>query len=417
MAHRKSNIGSNTRCCLAGMLRCAGLGFMLTILTLSGQAQVLPSPGFQLQSDDMAVLASRQRRADFSCQVTPYRPSLGFDLRFHADYRVKLPIGVLADIGPWLQVVMRVTPAANGEKPVYLSHRYPVSDVPLQTKGEGEFTGGFDLGPGHYQVDWMMRDSRGRVCSSHWKLEGMLPGGQQDLPLTLGPSLAAARLENPFDEEPPIERTTTGQLHVKILLNLSPVGAQESVLRSGDAAVLLSMLRSIAREPRVGRFTLLAFNLREQKIVDRQENAGKIDFGQLGRALQSRTAGTLDYHLLQDPLSETHFTTKLLTEQLGAAADSPDAIIIIGPKVTLEKRVPLDLLKQAGTAACPIFYLNYIPNPFDDPWRDTIGSAVKAYRNAVTHDILAPRDLGSAMRDILARIGKRPAAETPIGSL
>src|SRR6202040_1334580 len=127
----------------------------------------------------------------------------------------KLPIGVLADIGPWLQVVMRVTPAENGEKPVYLSHRYPLSDVPLQTEGEGELTGGFDLGPGHYQVDWMMRDSRGRVCSSHWKLEGMLPRGHQDLPLTLGPGLAAARLENPFDEEPPIERTTTGQLHIK----------------------------------------------------------------------------------------------------------------------------------------------------------------------------------------------------------
>jgi hypothetical protein len=265
-------------------------------------------------------------------------------------------------------------------------------------------------------VDWMMRDGRGRVCSSHWELEAKLRGGEQNLPLTLGPNMVADRVDGPFGEEPPVERATTRPLHIKILLNLSPVKPQESILRPEDAAVLLSMLRSITREPGVSRFTLVAFNLREQKIVYRQRNTEKIDFGQLGQAAQSRSAGAVDYHILQDHRSETHFVTKLLTDQLGAAAASPDAIIILGPKVTLEKKVPLEPLKEGGAAPCPIFYLNYNPKPLDEPWRDTIGSALKAYKGAVAYNILLPRDLGAAMRDMSSRIGKRPNSEAAISS-
>ncbi len=401
----------NTRCCLAGRLRSVGLPFMLAVSILHGGAQTRLSPEVHLHYTDMAVLASGERRTDFSCQVTSERPGLGFDLRFHSEYRVRVPIKVLADVGGWLQVVMRVTPTANSEEPVYLIHRYSVPQVPPGEKGEGELAGGFDLGLGRYQVDWMMRDGRGKVCSSHWELEAKVRGGEQELPLTLGPNTVADRVDGPFGEEPPVERATTQPLHVKILLNLLSVKPQESILRPEDAAVLLSMLRSITREPSVSRFTLVAFNLREQKIVYRQGNTEKIDFGQLGQAAQSRAAGAINYHLLQDPRSETHFVTKLLTDQLGAAAASPDAIIILGPKVTLEKKVPLEPLKEGGAAPCPIFYLNYNRKPLDEPWRDTIGSALKAYKGAVAYNILLARDLGAAMRDLLSRIGKRPNSE------
>ena len=54
---------------------------------------------------------------------------------------------------------------------------------------------------------------------------------------------------------------------------------------------------------------------------------------------------------------------------------------------------------------CPIFYLNYNSNP-DEPWPDTIGSALKAYKGAATYNILFPRDVASAMKELLARIVK-----------
>jgi len=47
---------------------------------------------------------------------------------------------------------------------------------------------------------------------------------------------------------------------------------------------------------------------------------------------------------------------------------------------------------------CPIFYLNYNPNPVDEPWADTIGSALKAYKQAISYNIQFPHDLGVAMK-------------------
>jgi hypothetical protein len=100
----------------------------------------------------MAVLASPEPRADFSCQVTPDKPGLGFDLRFHSGYHVTVLVKVLADSGGRSQVLMRVTPTADSGKPVFLGHRAAVRDFPPGTKGEGLLTGGFDLGLGRYRV-------------------------------------------------------------------------------------------------------------------------------------------------------------------------------------------------------------------------------------------------------------------------
>jgi hypothetical protein len=379
--------------------------WMLAASTASGLAQARVREEFPLQASDTAVLESAKSRADLPCQVTPRKPVLGFDLRFHADYSVAVPLKELTDAGTRLVVLVRVTPAANREKPAYSVQPFTVSDVPLEAKGEAMLTGGLELGYGHYQVDWMMRDVGERVCSSHWEVEVKPGRHERNLPLTLGPNQIAERVGSAADDQFPIVRTAQ-PLHVKILLNLSPARPQQSTLNPGDAAVLLSMLRGITREPGVDRFSLVAFNIWEQKIVVRQDNAEKIDFAALAQAAEAPTNGTVNYRRLQDRQSDVHFVTKLLMDQLGTRAASPDAIVIVGPKVTLPKKLPIKSLKEGGTAPCPIFYLNYNPSPIDEPWPDTIGSALKAYSGASAYNIVFPRDLGAAMRDILSRVGK-----------
>ncbi len=175
------------------------------------------------------------------------------------------------------------------------------------------------------------------------------------------------------------------------------------------AVVLLSMLRSIVREPGFARFTLVAFNLRAQKIVHQQADVEQIDFSALGKALTAES-GTIDYRLLQDKKSEAHFVTNLLIEQLGRKTAPQDAIVIMGPKMTLEKMVSVEMLRAGGAALCPIFYLNYNPDPREDPFPDTIGSALKAYSAASKYEIERPFDFGAAMSDMLIRLGKQPAS-------
>ena len=54
----------------------------------------------------------------------------------------------------------------------------------------------------------------------------------------------------------------------------------------------------------------------------------------------------------------------------------------------------------------PVLYLNYNSNPHE-PWSDTIGSALKAYKGATSYNIVFPRDVGLAIGNC-SRIAKRP---------
>jgi hypothetical protein len=401
----------------ASGLQSFSLLFLLAGSAVNGWASTVMGFDSALLAADMAVLATHEPRSDFPCEVTADKPSLGFDLRFHTDYLVTVPVKVLAQAGDWLRVVMRVSPAADGAKALYLVERFDIPDVPEGAKGEFMLAGGFEVGLGRYRVDWVMRDSRERFCSSHWDLEAKPERGQRDLPLTLGPNMVADWGQDAFGAAPQDRRDPPEPLNVKIMLNLSPVKPEESVLKPRAVTALFSMLSSITHVASVGHVTLIAFNLREQKIIYQQEKADKIDFTALAKAVQSPTAGTIDYHLLKDPRSETRFLTKLLTDQLGTQAESPDAIIIAGARIALDRKVPLESLRAGGAAVCPIFYLSYNPNPIEEPSSDTIGSALIAYKMALAYNIARPRDWGVAMKDMLSRIVKQRASKAGINSV
>jgi hypothetical protein len=268
---------------------------------------------------------------------------------------------------------------------------------------------GFDLGPGRYRVDLHMGDGRGWECSAHWGIQTP-KDGPPDQPLTLEPNQIAERIEGPFGDEARVDHSVGQPLGIKILLNLSPASSVESILNPLHTSVLMSIVRSITRQPEIGRFTLVAFNLRGQQIVYRQDDTRNIDFAALGKALRASASGTIPYRLLRDKQSETRFAEKLLTDELGGGPPSADAIFIVGPKVILDKELPLEALREAGAARCPIFYLNYIPNPFGEPWRDTIGSALRAYKSSLAWNISFPRDMRSALKELLSRMSERTVA-------
>src|SRR5260370_13311909 len=94
----------------------------------------------------------------------------------------------------------------------------------------------------------------------------------------------------PAPEGRPCNGPPPPPLHVKILLNLSPAKPQESILKPQEAAVLLSILRGITRQPGVSRFSVVAFNLRAQKIIYSEASADKIDFAALSKAAHLPTA-------------------------------------------------------------------------------------------------------------------------------
>jgi len=170
-----------------------------------------------------------------------------------------------------------------------------------------------------------------------------------------------------------------------------------------DISALVSILRNIAREPRIRKFSLVAFNMNEQRVVYRDDNADQIDFPRLGRALATLKFGMIDYKKLADPHSGSDFLAKLVMDELPNS--NADAIIFAGPKVMLTDNVPPDNLRDLANVSVPVFYMNYNLFPVQNPWRDPIGNVVKRLRGS-EYTIARPRDLWTSWSDIMSRIVK-----------
>jgi hypothetical protein len=398
--------------------RTCSLGCCLFALaTTAAYGQVLiPGGGSRIFTSDAAVLESQESRKDLPCTATPIKPALDFDLRFHSGYEVSIPLRELAGDGNQLTMVFRVIPAGHPDEVVYLSQRMSVPDIEPDAKGDAYLRGMFEVGEGKYHVDWLMRDRGEHVCSSNWDVEASLSPKDKEMVLDIAPRAIEPVDKEPFKEEPPVERVQLqAPLNVKVMVNFAPQNALSAALQPLDTDALVSILRSIAREPRIGKFSLVAFNMQEQRVLYRQEATSQIDFPALGDALHSLNLGTIDLKRLGEKHSDTEFLTNLITHEIKDDQEQPDAVIFAGPKVMLDDPVPQDTLKQIGDLSYPVFYMNYNLNPQAVPWRDAIGSAVK-YLKGVEYTITRPRDVFFAWSEIMSHIVKSKFGRTGAGS-
>lgn len=371
-----------------------------------------PDGAVRLFTSDAAILEAQEVRKDLPCNVTPVKPALGFDLRFHSGYDVNVPLKELAGAENQLTMVFKVTSEDHPDDPVYFSQHYNVPPIDENAGGPAYLSGYFDLGEGKYHVDWLMRDRTERVCSSNWDVEASLPAKDKQMPLDIQADAIHPFDTHPFKQEPPVERAQQdGPLSVKVVINFAPQDASSAAMQPIDTSALVSILRNIARDPRITKFSIVAFNMQEQRVIYRQDMSSQIDFPALGKALGSLNLGTVQLKHLEEKHGDTEFLSSLMTDELTNEKDHADAVIFAGPKVMLDDGIPQETLKQLADVKEPVFYMNYNLNPAVNPWRDAIGNAVK-YLKGVEYTISRPRDLFFSWTDIVSRIVKSKFGRT-----
>lgn len=387
------------------------LGCLMISGSLFGQGFLAGGKAPRMFGTDMAVLEAGEPRQDLPCKVEDVKPLLGFDLKFHAGFEVTVPMRELAGSENLLTIVFRVRPEGKPEADRYFIQRVKVPELDEEAKGEAFLQGGFDIGEGKYQVEWLMRDRAERVCSHVWKVEASLPAKDKQMEMNEPADTVEPSQFEQFHEEPPVSRNANeAQLNVKVLINFAPQRTRSATLQPVDTSALVSILRTISRDPRIGKFSLVAFNMQDQKILYKQENTDRIDFPKIGEALRELKLGTVDLKKLAVKNSETEFLSGLLQKEL-VGGEAPDALIFAGPKVLLDQNVPQETLRSVGAVDYPVFYLNYNLYPQQIPWRDSIGHAVKHFRG-VEYTISRPRDLWFAVSEMVQKIGKARQAKS-----
>ncbi len=365
-----------------------------------------PGGSVRLFTSDAAILESQEVRKDLPCTVTVNKPSLGFDLKYHTGYEVTIPLKELAGSDNQLTMVFRVTPEKHPDEPVYFSQHINVPVLDDDASGPAYLSGTFDVGEGKYHVDWLMRDRAERLCSFYWDMEASLPAKDKQMALDIAPAIVRPADHEPFKQEAPVERAQRETpLNVKVVVNFAPQDSASATLQPLDTNALISILRNIARDPRIGKFSIIAFNMQEQRVLYRQEEASQIDFPALGKALESLNLGTVDLKRLSQKHGDTEFLSNLITKELKPDKEQPDAVIFAGPKVMLDEGLPQDTLKQLSDVKLPVFYMNYNLNPQVNPWRDAIGNAVR-YLKGLEFTITRPRDVFFSWTEIMGHIVK-----------
>jgi hypothetical protein len=392
---------SNHRWLIAGLLVSTALVRGQVLMVGSG-----PDGHVNIFNTDLAVLEAGDPRKDLACNVTPSKPTLGFDLRFHSGYDVTIPLKEMAGGENMLNIVFRVAPQNHPDQPIYFTQHVRVPKIEDDAKGDAFLQGGFDLGEGSYHVDWLMRDRTERVCSSYWDTEAALAVKDRSINLAIAPGAIQRADGEQFKEEPPVQRINNeALLNVKVLVNFAPQNSSSAALQPVDTSALVSILRSISREPRIGKFSIVAFNMQEERVVYRQEGVDRIDFPALGQALGSLNLGTVDLKRLSEKHGDTEFLADLVRREVCSSPNHPDALVFAGPKVMLDANVPQDALKEAGDVNFPVFYMNYNLNPQAVPWKDAISHTVRFFRG-YEYTITRPRDLWFAVSEMVSRIVK-----------
>ncbi|HEX5229223.1 MAG TPA: acetyltransferase, partial [Bryobacteraceae bacterium] len=334
-------------------------------------------------------------------------------LKFHAGYQVTVPLKELAGSENVLNVVFRVAPQNDLDDPIYFAQNLRVPPIDEEAKGDAYLQGVFDIGEGSYHIDWLMRDRTERVCSSSWDSDAALASKDRLISLAIPPHAIQRTDFDQFKEEPPMEHgaseapLTITPLNIKVLVNFAPQNSLSATLQPLDTSALVSILRTISRDPRIGKFSVVAFNMQEQKVIYRQEGVSRINFPALGSALTSLNLGTVNLKRLGDKHGETDFLTGLvLKEMMPEPGDHPDAVVFAGPKSLLDANPPEEtLIKDASAVDYPVFYMNYNLNPQAVPWKDAISHTVHFFRG-YEYTITRPRDLWFAVSEMVSKIVK-----------
>jgi hypothetical protein len=391
-------------------------GLVFTTAQLSAQILLHGSGPHQranIFNTDLAVLESGEQRRDLPCTVTPSKPTLGFDLKFHAGYQVTVPLKELSGNENLLTIVFSVSPDAHRDEPVYFTQHLRVPPIEEDARGDAYLQGAFDVGEGSYHIDWLMRDRIERVCSSNWDSEAVLGSKDRPMNLAIAPEAIQRAGGEEFKEEPPVQRASPDPalhveppLNIKVLVNFAPQNSLSAALQPLDTTALVSILRTISRDPRIGKFSVVAFNMQEQKVIYRQDGASRIDFPALGTALTTLNLGTVDLKRLSDKHGDTDFLTSLVRKEMTPAPqDHPDALVFAGPKILLDANPPEEALKDATDIDFPVFYMNYNLNPQAVPWKDAISHTVHFFRG-YEYTISRPRDLWFAVSEMVSKIVK-----------
>ena len=360
---------------------------------------------FALASSAAVILLSSPPAAAqriIKCKADVIQPRLDFEFRFFTGYRVSIPAREM--LGPRRPVVIQITVTPldrEDDEPTRLQLSEVAGPIPEKLKNQTvEITGSFVVGEGRYSVLWQMYDSLGAYCEIDWTLNAKRRRGERDLRLSIKPGEVGESRLYVFRPQPIRASPDAGPpLDVKVFLNLDPWRGRRARagIRLFEFVPRLAALRALARHPRIGRISLVAYSVEEQTVYLRRELADEIDFSAIEKSIEKLSPAFVSIDQLGKERPREFFAGTLASDFPG---DEPvDAYLFLGPDAEIGRSLHKDAVRAIARPRAPVFMLQTARTS----WRGVIGNFVddlggKEYR------FYSPKDLGEAVDNLVSRI-------------
>jgi hypothetical protein len=363
--------------------------------------QSTPVPGNRAA----AIAASSESRIpsaadlpELKCHLHRREPVLDFEFRFYAPFWIEIPLRRLHGGGQRLSTTAIVRPVSvEGAEAVRIEDTYELAKaVPKGIGGNAELNGAFALGEGRYEIDWKIEDEAGRSCELSWRLEAKLSKRHRHVNLSVKPGEVTQAGVYLFRPERPA-RTSGSGLRIKLLMNLDIRTRRRSRVQLWRYAPMISGLRVMSRHEDLSEFGVVAFSLEDQRVLHRQGLSRRIDFPELGDAIESLNPATVEFNTLRKG-SDLAFLDTLLADEL-SDTEQVDAIVFVGADDRFGKRVSPETLEQIRARGIPVFHFNstyYL-------WRGAIGNAVRSL-GGKEYKVRQPHELARAVEELVGEI-------------
>lgn len=311
------------------------------------------------------ALRGKMQGEKLPCEVNQVKPFLDFSFRYDSGYVASCPVNAFFGKESTLISYLRVAPLER--QAIVLAEAFRLPAIPenlkAQTKlsrvrSEVEFSGGFAVGEGQYEVQILIVDNLGRSYEKHWRLKVARRRSERNVELAMQPSTAAPLSTAHFRVN-----TTPGKdeaPRVTILLDAAPIYPFAQKLRAWDREFLLSAVSSVLRTNSYKSVKLVAFNLDQQREIFRTGDFSHPDFQKLSDRLRTLELGTISYKVLGETKGWAELLASLVNEE-AAMAERSDAVIFLGPTNRIGAKVPTSMLRVKGQSQPRFYYFEYYP--------------------------------------------------------
>lgn len=327
-----------------------------------------------------------------SCGIRALKPVLNFAFRYQAGYRASLSIGQFPPEEVVLRTALRVTPK-DGE-PAYFWQEHYLPPQPRQKNLYADSGGGFFVGRGEYEVQFLLFDAHGRECRKRWRFKLNPKGDERKLTEFVAAGEVKPLLLDAWkgtdDGRPRPHR-------VAIILHASPLFPRSMRLNSYDQSLLVTTLTSLLEDTPFRETSVHAVNLQQQVELFRTSEMDSAGFLELLDKMEKLELGTIDFAQLSKPKGHVDLLAELINEQL-ASKEPPDAIIFIGPNSRYTQQFPRELIEQLPASDRPQFFylhLDYYSRWW--PFEDTIEKLTESQGGKV-FKIHHPKQFAAAIR-------------------